>query len=446
MTAENSSGFPRFFLSLRKHNDAKCSGKEVSANLFFQKAFPKSPKSKTVSNGFFRIKTAAVAAVAAAAVAVAAQALAQVSVSVPRISLPEDEGPHAGVPFERWQFSGHLQDDEGRRYGLTASFFVAKFDGLPDARFMYYCLSEKEESRFHSGSLVEKSAAATMKSAVAALPGDVRFALTPGMFDEKEIEKHHRFMKEEPTVIGEGLGLRFDGNYFVNEKSPGRDWEDWRYSARLAGEGFEVELEMKPERGPLFMGGAGSAGLNPDENFLMYSFPRMTAKGELRIGGETRRARGVLWHDHQYGALGDAANPAGWDWFRVQLEDGTDMSLLVFRRPDTGERFHRLATVKWGDGRVSVVKDIVVEPLNTWTSPDTGIVYPLDWAVAIPSLRAHLTIRQDMPYQETRVFGPLRAAWAGSGRAEAVIDGERQAGNVFTELAGYRAGPEGALP
>ena len=246
--------------------------------------------------------------------------------------------------------------------------------------------------------------------------------------------------------MGEALGLRFDGNYFVNEKSPGRDWEDWRYGARLTDGAFEAELEMKPERGPMFAGGDGVVGLEHGGDLFLYSFPRMAAKGRLRIGGETRRARGVLWYDHKYGALGDAANPAGWDWFRVQLEDGTDMSLLIFRRPDTGERFHRLATVKWGDGRVSVVRDIVVEPLNTWTSPDTGVVYPLDWAVAIPSLRAHLTIRQDMPYQETRVFGPLRAVWAGSGRAEAVIDGERQAGTVFTELAGYRAEPEGALP
>ncbi|HOY62433.1 MAG: Hydroxyneurosporene synthase (CrtC) [bacterium ADurb.Bin236] len=446
MRSEKSLMFPRFFSSLRKHIDAKCSEKGVSANILFQKAFPKSPKAETVSSAFFRMKTAAVAAVAAAAFAVAAQALAQVSVSVPRINLPEDERPRADAPFERWQFSGHLQDDEGRRYGLTASFFIVRFDGLPDARFMYYCLSEKDEGRFHSGSLVEKSAAATMKSAVAALPGDVRFALSPDISDESEIEKNHRFMKEEPTVMGEALGLRFDGNYFVNEKSPGRDWEDWRYGARLTDGAFEAELEMKPERGPMFAGGDGVVGLEHGGDLFLYSFPRMAAKGRLRIGGETRRARGVLWYDHKYGALGDAANPAGWDWFRVQLEDGTDMSLLIFRRPDTGERFHRLATVKWGDGRVSVVRDIVVEPLNTWTSPDTGVVYPLDWAVAIPSLRAHLTIRQDMPYQETRVFGPLRAVWAGSGRAEAVIDGERQAGTVFTELAGYRAEPEGALP
>jgi predicted secreted hydrolase len=377
--------------------------------------------------------------VIAAAVVFATPALAQISLTVPLINLPDDERPHAAAPVEMWRLSGVLQDDEGRRYGVSAEFVIARPGGMPPAHFVFHSLTEKDAGRFRSVSLTDKSGAKMMNADEQGLQTEVLDAPRADMSEENDREKRRVLMKDEPVAMRDGLGLRFDGNYFVNEKSPGRDWEDWRYRARLAGEEFEVELEMKPERGPVFMGGAGSAGLNTDEDFLMYSFPRMAAKGELRIGGESRRARGVFWYDHLFGALGKAGNPAGWEWFRAQLEGGTDMNLFVVRRPDTGERVLRLATVKWADGRVSVARDIVVEPLSRWTSPETGIVYPVDWAIAIPSLRAHLTIRQDMPNQETRVFGPTRALWAGSGRVDAVIDGERLSGNVFTELAGYGA-------
>ncbi|HOC93271.1 MAG TPA: lipocalin family protein [bacterium] len=377
--------------------------------------------------------------VVAAAVMFAAPAPAQVSLTLPLINLPDDEKPHAGSPVEEWRLCGVLQDDEGRRYGVSAEYVIARRGGMPPAHFIFYSLTEKAAGKFHGVALMDKAGAE--------LAAEDSAAPRPEMFDANENEKSRVLMKKEPVAISESLGLMFDGNYFVNEKSPGRDWEDWRYGARLAGEGFEVELEMKPERGPLFMGGAGSAGLNPDENFLMYSFARMTAKGELRIGGEARRARGALWYDHKYGAAGAAGKNAGWEWFRVQMEDGTDINLFVARRPDTGERFHRMATIKWADGRVSVARDIVLEPLSWRKSSETGIVYPVEWAVAAPSLRAHLTIRQDMPYQETKAFGPARGGtWAGFGSAEAVIDGERLSGDVFTELAGYGAGQGGALP
>jgi len=173
------------------------------------------------------------------------------------------------------------------------------------------------------------------------------------------------------------------------------------------------------------------------EDMFYYSFTRLDATGTLTLGGETRSVRGTLWYDHQFGSFGATARPVGWDWFCVQLEDGTDMNLSALRYPDTGERFNRLGTVLRADGGVSVIHDLTIEPLGEWKSPDTGITYPSGWILAIPSLSAHITLRPVIPAQEMRTFGPMRAIWEGACDAEATVAGKQLKGVGYAELVGY---------
>ncbi len=74
----------------------------------------------------------------------------EVVIAVPQVKLPQDELPH-DVPVEWWYYSGHFADAQGRRYGVMASFFTAKFGNFPRQHFMIYQLVDKDAKKFYSG-------------------------------------------------------------------------------------------------------------------------------------------------------------------------------------------------------------------------------------------------------------------------------------------------------
>ena len=64
-----------------------------------------------------------------------------------------------------------------------------------------------------------------------------------------------------------------------------------------------------------------------------YSWPRMEAVGSLVFHGEPMSVTGEAWFDHQWGDF-IAVGGGGWDWFAVNLDDGTDLTLSLVRAAD----------------------------------------------------------------------------------------------------------------
>ncbi|MEW5947100.1 MAG: lipocalin family protein [bacterium] len=356
---------------------------------------------------------------------------------VPEINLPADELPHPDKPVEWWYFSGHLEDAEGGKYGVMAAFFRSRFGAFPENHFMIHSLLDKGGGRFHSGSVIEASMIDMMKAFMKAAPKKWREKIHPDSSDPDSIARHHEIMEGRPEVGSERLEIRYGKNFFGMTKGPGGGFTEWEYTSRISGAEYELELTMRPLRGPMYVGGTGNVGVKKGEDMYYYSFTRLDARGTLTLNGAARPVRGLAWYDHQFGAFTESEGPAGWDWFSVQLEDGTDLNVSALRRLETGERFNRLATVQYGDGGAAVARDLTIEELGSWESPDTGITYPSGWRLALPSLKATLTVKPAAENQEMRTFGPIRAIWEGACTVEADIDGARLAGLGYTELVGY---------
>lgn len=354
-----------------------------------------------------------------------------------QVSLPADELPHKEEPIEWWYYSGHLEDEQGRRYGVMASFFAARMGNFPPSYFMIYQLSEKDEKKFHSGSVLGKNVMKMMKMFLSGLSEEMLEKVPPGIFDEEEIKRHHRFMKEDAKVRTDRLALKYDDQLFIKTKEDGENWAGWSYSTRLADKNFTIDLEMTPTRGPMYVGGEGNVGMYHGEDMFYYSFTRLAAEGVLNIGGEARKVRGTVWYDHQYGSFGKEVKPVGWDWFCIQIEDGTDLNLSALRWPETGERFNELGTIQKADGSTMVIHDLVIEERGEWTSAETGITYPSGWTLKIPSQEMEFAVAPEFPEQEMRTFGPMQAIWEGACRVEATVKGKRLRGDGYTELVGY---------
>lgn len=358
--------------------------------------------------------------------------------AAPQVSLPADEKPHPKEPVEWWYYSGHLEDDAGRSYGVMASFFIARMGNMPPSHFMIYQLVEKDAKQFHSGSVIQKEMVTLMRMTFDALPPEYKAMLPEGYLSDESIAKHHRFIEGKPIAKPDRLALKYGGQIFKKSEGDGEtDWSRWAYETTLDDEAFHLELAMRPERGPMYVGGEGNVGMHQDEAMYYYSLTRLASSGTLTIGGEARAVHGTIWYDHQFGSMGKEIRPIGWDWFCLQLADGTDLNLSALRHPETGERFSRLATVQFADGSQTVTHDLVIEALGEWTSPDTGFTYPSGWVLAVPSLGMRFTVRPEFPRQEMRTFGPMQAIWEGACTVEAEVNGKPVAGLGYTELVGY---------
>ena len=76
----------------------------------------------------------------------------------------------------------------------------------------------------------------------------------------------------------------------------------------------------------------------------------MTATGTLILDGAPLPVTGTAWFDHQWGDF-ISVGGGGWDWFAVNLDDGTDLTLSLVRDVD-GSYPLIYGTVVDSDGRV----------------------------------------------------------------------------------------------
>ena len=167
----------------------------------------------------------------------------------------------------------------------------------------------------------------------------------------------------------------------------------------------------------------------------------MDAAGTIAVGGDDALipVEGEAWFDHQWGDF-IAVGGGGWDWFAVNLEDGTDLTLLARarRRRDLPAVY---GTLVRPDGSFEHLprEAFTVTPTGSWTSPHTGATYPSGWTVTVPERAAGDRARRRRCSTRSSTRGPRRASSTGRDRriVEATRAGEPIDGEAYVELTGY---------
>jgi len=156
------------------------------------------------------------------------------------------------------------------------------------------------------------------------------------------------------------------------------------------------------------------------------------------VDGTALAVTGSAWFDHQWGDF-ISVGGGGWDWFAVDLDDGTDLTLSLVRDAD-GSYPLIYGTIVAADGSVGHLdrRAFTVRVTNHWTSPTTGATYPAAWTVAIPQLDLEIALTPTVAGQEldTRTTTGV-VYWEGSQRVEARRAGVRLGGAAYVELTGY---------
>ncbi len=303
------------------------------------------------------------------------------------ISFPADELPH-DVLTEWWYYTGHLKGPEGRAYGFEFVIFQSqrRSNVLYAAHF---AITDHQGPRFRYAEAVSQG-----KQAAKA-----QLELTVG-----------------PWRLSGSQG---------------------RYSIEAVMQDYAVRLTTEPQKPPaLHMGGIidyGPAGFS-----YYYSYTRLSVSGIMVEGGRPISVRGTAWMDHQWGNFIPLAG-GGWDWFALQLDTGEDLMVYVLRDPSGrplggyGTFIDTAGTVRSTDPR-----HLQVAPLSQWTSPRTGITYPMGWALNVPELDLELQLRPVLADQELDTRKSTGVIyWEGEVTVEGLKGSVPVRGEGYVELTGY---------
>ncbi len=316
---------------------------------------------------------------------------------------PRDHGPHPEFRTEWWYFTGHLETAQGRRFGFQLVFF---------------------RNALQPDEVTGRSAWRSRQSWMA------HFAVTD--------VRQGRFYAYERLGRGAiGLaGARSEPfEVWLDEWSVAERGDRWVLHA--AEEEVSLTLSLLPLRRPVLQGDAGLSQKSaaPGNASYYYSIPRLGADGELTLAGETHRLTGSAWLDREWGTSALGEGQVGWDWFSLQLDDGSDLMFYQLRRKDGSPDPHSAGSLQMPDGkRIRLTRaDVILEPLGYWESPKGGR-YPVRWRLRIPSQQLVLEV---VPLMENQELDLLVRYWEGAVDASGTRAGKAVRGRGYLELAGY---------
>ena len=220
------------------------------------------------------------------------------------------------------------------------------------------------------------------------------------------------------------------------------DWplqrEGERYRAYIGASEFSLDLALQRTQPPMANGESGYSrkGRSPSSASYYYSVPHLAVTGTIGNGGQRIRVRGDAWLDHEWSTELLEPEAAGWDWIGINLDDGG--ALMAFRMRDRlGDSLWSAATLR-RPGAVPVhfsPEEVEFLPGRRWTSPRTGIEYPVAFRVRVCELSLALDPLFDDQESDSRM---TTGAVYWEGAVHALRDRER-IGRGYLELTGYGA-------
>jgi predicted secreted hydrolase len=337
------------------------------------------------------------------------------------VELPRDDGPHDRLT-EWWYYTGHLEADDGRTFGFEFVIFRAERGAFPTTWASHLAITDEDNGNFRYAQRSEIGAQVD-RSATLATPGAEGFDLAISGLDLLAPES---MTASQPwTMAGAG----------------GMD----RLTAIASGAGstdptapFGIDLSLRATKPAALHDGDGWIDFGPAGGSYYYSRTSMAASGLLTLDGANVAVDGIAWFDHQWGDF-ISVGGSGWDWFAVNLEDGTDLTLSLVRDADGAYPLvHGTLVDAAGRARHLDREMFTVDVTETWTSPATGATYPAAWSITVPSEELSIRLRPTVPDQELDTRATTGVVyWEGSQLVEATHDGAPIEGRAYVELTGY---------
>jgi predicted secreted hydrolase len=331
------------------------------------------------------------------------------------VVLPADDAPHDRLT-EWWYDTGHLRTADGHRYGFEFVVFRAERGAFPVTWASHLAITDETAGTFRFAQRTEIGPQVDHSPA-----NGFDLALAPG-----------------PANLA-GASLAYAPQPWTMTGGDGRDHlvaSGMADPASPAAGQLGLDLHLVARKPPALHNHVGWIDFGEGGSSYYYSRTSMAATGSLTIDGRTVEVTGEAWFDHQWGDF-ITVGGGGWDWFAVNLSDGTDITLSLVRDAD-GSYALVYGTLVDPGGRTHHLRadDFQVAVTDHWRSPATGADYPAGWAISVAGLTIQLHPTVADQELDTRASTGV-VYWEGSQVVTA--SGLRPAltGEAYVELTGY---------
>ena len=332
------------------------------------------------------------------------------------LEFPRDFGSHDDFQSEWWYYTGNLETGQGQHFGFQLTFFRRAVQP-----------AEQRQTRESTWAAEQVYMAHFTLTNVAA-------------------NRFHYFERFSRGSAGLA-GVSVDPAYKVWLE----DWSvvqgpDGRYRLHAAQEDIRLDLDLTDLRGPVLQGENGLSVKGPEVGnaSYYYSQTRVQAQGTVAVDGVEYAVRGLAWKDHEFSTSALSPSLVGWDWFSLQLDDGSELMLYNLRREDGSIDDFSSGMLVRADGSTQVLarQDFTITPGGSWRSPHSGAEYPSGWTVTVPAEDLRLEVT---PYILDQELNVSFIYWEGAVRVQGTRGGQTVRGSGYVELTGYESSMQGRL-
>jgi predicted secreted hydrolase len=326
------------------------------------------------------------------------------------VNLPRDLYAHKNAQTEWWYYTGHGKTDSGKEFGFELVFFkrrtdLDKFSLVPlrilgnPIYFAHFALTDCTKKNFRYSH--RKSA--------------------NGMLDlpASASESHYH--------------LRL-GDWSVRESSISHILH------ATMGNEVVFEATATPTKKVVLNGkdGVGVSFKDEGEASRYFSYTQMNLDGDITQNGKTEHFTGSAWMDREFGTWEPTENQKGWDWFSVQLENGTELMCYQLRNSANEVSAFSSGNFVDAEGNAHYLdhKDFTIEPTGFWKSPKSKATYPSGWKLKVPKHNLDLVVSPVIEDQELDTRGSTMIVyWEGA--CEVTNPANTLNGRAYVELVGY---------
>jgi len=327
-----------------------------------------------------------------------------------KFKFPDDHGPHSEFRNEWWYFTGNLDGEANERFGFELTIF--RFSLTP-------AITSAVDSAWQTNQVFIG-----------------HFAITD--VGNQAFHVAQRYSRGAVGLAGasaEPFRVWIDDWSIAEAGGAPGELPAWRLQARDTG--FAVELDFVAEKPVVLNGDNGLSRKSAEVGnaSYYYSLPRLRTSGSLFVNGQSHAVTGLSWLDREWGSSALARDQRGWDWFALQLSDGTDLMFYVLRGTDGAPDEFSAGT--WidvaGVANALARDDVVIEVTDTWQN-ERGDRYPSAWNLSIPDRGVEISVRPVLADQELTTNVRY---WEGAVDVEGSSAGRIISGRGYVELTGY---------
>lgn len=338
------------------------------------------------------------------------------------LSFPRSHGSHPDFKIEWWYITGHLDAEDGDRYGFQLTFFRSALRPPED--------QVQKPSMFGRDHLYMAHSA--------------WIDAEKGEFTSEERLARNGW---DAVASTNGLDLR-NGNWTLAALS--NDANPDMQAVFTVRDKMLADLTLTPAKPFVRFGeqGVEQKGAKPSEASYYITWTRLDVSGEIDLEGERVEVSGQAWMDHEISSSQLGEDQVGWDWASIQLKDGREIMMYLLRRSDGS--LDPYSVLYWidADGETTSVgpDEFVWKGVRTWTSPVSGGQYPVEFELQVvdPASNQPIVVRLRSLMDDQEHDGQLGGIPYWEGACDVWI-GDQLRGRAFVELTGYSGSLNSAL-